>query len=186
MLKMKSHKMHEKTATTPLRDGRSFERWARHHSPKKIMTGQPWQRKFKRPFSRKQAAQVILHSQTRHSFWDLPNYLMIEEILRAQAKLHGVRLIHRSINRQHLHLLVKARQAKALSNFLRSVSGLIARKILKAEKAAAKGIQFWTGRPFSRLVAWGKDYNETQKFVRLDAGDSQIASAEFTRFFSSA
>ena len=57
---------------------------------------------------------------------------------------------------------------RALNRFLRAVSGLIARFIMKAERGKACGIKFWDARPFTRIVIWGKAFKAAKEYVELN------------------
>jgi hypothetical protein len=70
------------------------------------------------------------------------------------------------LNSAHLHLVIKLDDRKEFSKFVRVITGLIARHVLKAQRgpvaessvAAKEKTQFWMARPFTRLIAWGRDY----------------------------
>ena len=55
----------------------------------------------------------------------------------------------------HLHLLVKCNHRVYLSRFLKSLTGLLPRKIFNCEKGHPLGFTFWDGRPFTKIVAEG-------------------------------
>jgi hypothetical protein len=54
------------------------------------------------------------------------------------------------------------------------ITGLIARHVLKAQRGAAgeskaaeyEKNQFWVARPFTRLIAWGRDYEHITKYMK--------------------
>ena len=48
------------------------------------------------------------------------------------------------------------------------MSGLIARVILKAEKGHKSSQTFWDARPFTRVAAWGKAYDQLKSYLRLN------------------
>lgn len=90
----------------------------------------------------------------------------IKWLIRKQAIKFNVE-IHRYANSgNHLHLLVKpSSDRKQFTAFMRAISGLIARQVLKAERGQAKGIKFWDARPFSRLVSWGKAFERCARYI---------------------
>jgi hypothetical protein len=82
------------------------------------------------------------------------------------SKKVGVRLIHYSNNGSHLHLVVKPQTKTALSTFLRALGGMIPRKVLRAEKGRAKGLKFWVGRPYTRVLSWGREFHRVMLYVQ--------------------
>jgi REP element-mobilizing transposase RayT len=116
----------------------------------------------------------------------------IGRIVMAQAKRCGIK-IHKWVNAgNHLHLLVQVPHRSRLNAFLRAVSGLVARVVLKAEKGRAffgfeearkaareessrsetearTPARFWDFRPFSRVVSWGRDFKQVQNYLQLNS-----------------
>ena len=72
--------------------------------------------------------------------------------------------------------------------YVRSVTGLIARVVLKKERGALQILPktnvnrtsdkppFWEGRPFTRLVQWGPDYVGVKNYVEKNIMQSQSRS----------
>ncbi|MEO5666752.1 MAG: hypothetical protein ABIR96_01700, partial [Bdellovibrionota bacterium] len=82
----------------------------------------------------------------------------------------------------HLHLLVRFTQRRGLQNFLRGSCGLIARKMLGAERGRAHEHPFWSQRPFTRIVSWGKDFNSVLAYVKLNTLEALgFLDRKFTR-----
>jgi hypothetical protein len=64
-----------------------------------------------------------------------------------------------------------------LRGFLRAVCGLIARKVTGRERglpsnalksAGSDESGFWDARPFSRVVAWGKDFAGLKNYLHMN------------------
>jgi hypothetical protein len=75
-------------------------------------------------------------------------------------------------------------------NFLRTVTALISREITGATKGSPSAIeQFWDGRPFSRLVPWGKAYQTILSYLSLNSlqaiGFSKVTGRAYLATFSS-
>ena len=97
-------------------------------------------RKYKRPLSTKDFLHVVLRSSKAkgsHSFRNPKNLKKIETILRNQAKLSRITLDRFSINSNHLHLLISFKRREFYFQFVRAVSGLIARLVLRSERGPA-------------------------------------------------
>ena len=91
----------------------------------------------------------------------------------------------------YIHLSLRARSRRGFQNDLRALSGLIARKVLDAQKSCPSIIEkFFKGRPFSRIVAAGKksflaltnyfELNrlEKQGFTKAQSRTWRLAEAE--------
>jgi REP element-mobilizing transposase RayT len=122
--------------------------------------------KVKRPISTKKAMHVVVRStMAKGPLSLLRKNKEISSIIYKQARESGVRIYHFANAGNHLHMVILASSRMAFKNFIRSVTGLIARLILKAQKGAAKSIQFWDKRPFSRILEWGRDFKITAKYL---------------------
>ena len=112
------------------------------------------------------------------------NRRAVDAIIKGQAKRWGLRLYRYENVGNHLHILLRTKQRRQLAGFLRSISGLIARYLLGAERGQFKGIKFWDARPFSRIIQWGKEYLQVQTYFdknRLQAigfGRLELTSRE--------
>ncbi len=102
--------------------------------------------------------------------------LRSKEILRwlktfrpAKAAYFGIRLHHYAILNGHLHFLLQAGHREALSGFLRVISGVIARRVLGAEKGRPKGARMWEGRPYSRVLTWGREFKNVLAYIQRNA-----------------
>jgi hypothetical protein len=167
--------------------------------------------KVSRPLSSKQALHVVLRSdfaQGTHSL--LRHERVIRNMLLKQGRRHGVKLYRVANAGNHLHLLVRFTKRRGLQNFLRGSCGLIARKVLGAERGRAKkwdtylapgkslesspqksqlnkpvipqGQRFWSQRPFTRIVSWGKDFNSVLAYVKLNSLEALgFLSRKFTK-----
>lgn len=133
--------------------------------------------KCRRPLSTKNAIHLVLKSKVAfgaRSLLSPRNAAAVESIIRKRAGRGGVRIYHFVNVGNHLHLVVRLGKQRSFPSFIRSVTGLIARHVLGAERGRARGVRFWQARPFTRIVSWGRDYirlrgymakNEAQAFV---------------------
>lgn len=67
------------------------------------------------------------------------------------AKL-GVQVKDVVVMSNHVHLLLKFRARRSFRAFVSGVSGMLARKILGAERGKKSDSKLFVGRPFSRIV----------------------------------
>jgi hypothetical protein len=193
--------------------------------------------KTSRPLSSKQALHVVLRSDFAQGDRSLLKYeRVIRNMLLKQGRRHGVKVYRVANAGNHLHLLVRFTKRRGLQNFLRGSCGLIARKVLGAERGRAKkwdsylapgasleqakqknprhksspktstsasdsrhlvtssphcprdkpvipvGQRFWSQRPFTRIVSWGKDFDSVLAYVKLNSLEALgFLSRKFTK-----
>ncbi len=100
---------------------------------------------------------------------------MAESSTSAEERRCGLSEIHRlgerfdlriydeALSHDHVHLLLKIPHRREYAKFIRSLTGLLARKFGKG---------FWMQLPYSRIAHWGRDYKNLQRYLeqnRLEA-----------------
>lgn len=133
--------------------------------------------KIARPISTKKPMHLVLRSSVaigKKSFLRSKFNARIRAIIRKQAQINGVKIYGVANKGNHFHLLLLPRSRKAYLNFVRAISGLIARVISGAERgkalskaadsgqrtaASLKSKKFWDQRPFTRIIEWGRNLN---------------------------
>ena len=132
--------------------------------------------KTKRPISTTQAIHLVLKSQHavgKHSMLHSYNTKKIEFVILAQAKCWGIKIYHYVNVGNHLHLVIKLNNRRSFNLFIRAITGLIARHVLNAERGSAKEVQFWAARPFTRIISWGRDYLNINKYMKKNKGQAK-------------
>jgi len=147
--------------------------------------------KVARPLSSKQALHIVLRSDDAQGARSmLKKERVIQNTFLKLGRKHGVKVYRVANAGNHLHLLVRFTQRRGLQNFLRGSTGLIARKMMGRERGPAlekdetriSKKNFWTQRPFTRIVSWGRDFNSTLAYVNLNTLESLgFISRNFTR-----
>jgi putative transposase len=125
--------------------------------------------KTARPITTKQAMHMVLRSSlATHdlSFLHKKRRKKIEAIILTQAKKFYIKIYRLAINSNHVHALIKLSDRASYKKFIRSVSGLIARLVLGVKRGRALLLpKFWDYLPFTRIVAWGSDFNTTAEYI---------------------
>jgi hypothetical protein len=154
---------------------------------------QTGRRKSARPIDSKRALHVVMRSSQAVGCKSLKKFeRRIGALIDHQATLHGVRVYARANAGNHLHLIIKVANRRLCRSFLRSVAGLIARLVTGRERGAARrrgrygetlaasaarsealnaacdSDSFWDARPFSRVVAWGRDFAGLKNYLHLN------------------
>ncbi len=132
-----------------------------------------------RPIAIKKTMHLTLRSSKARgdlSFrFNQERILKIEKTVRLQAQKFGVEIFRYANVGNHLHLLVKASYRKGFIYFLRSISGIIARIALNAEKGKSKlkeSTQFWDQRPWTRILFTWTEFKNVKKYVEQNFNEA--------------
>ncbi len=127
---------------------------------------QKGKRKTARPFHHRLAMHVVLKSSRARGKLSLLHPLhknRIEQTVSLLSKHYRVRIYRFANVGNHLHLLLQAPDKKSFQNFLRALSGTIARLITGAKKGLPR--KFWDHLAYSRLVTWGREYTTVLRYL---------------------
>ena len=119
-----------------------------------------------RPIDPKRAIHLVLKSQKAKgsdSFLQPKHEKRISALIEEASRHYGVKVYRFTNVGNHLHLLVKTQTRRGFQNFLRVITGKIAILITKAKKGEKKG-KFWDGLSFTRVVQWGKDFTNLDRY----------------------
>ena len=126
-------------------------------------------RKTARPIATRKAMHLTLRSSQAKGKNSLHTKKKeIEKVVSGFANLFEVRLYSFSNNGNHLHFLLQARTRGGFKRFLMAVTGRIAQVMTKARRGVALPGRYWDLPPFTRIVAWGKDFIATWRYVKLN------------------
>lgn len=115
--------------------------------------------KKKRPFSKRNLIHVILKSSRAKgalSFLHPRHRVKVDRLVRAVAQKTGVEIRDYVNVGNHLHLLIRCSHRDFVTAYLRSLAGLLPRRLMNCEKGRPLGFSFWDARPFTKIVADGR------------------------------
>ena len=128
-------------------------------------------RKVVRPFDRKRPLHVVMKSTRARGPLSLlagRNKRAVESFVNETAKRAGIRIYRFTNVGNHLHLLLKAPSRPQFQRFLRILAGRIAFHVTGAKKGNAQG-KFWDQTAYSRLLTWGRQYDEVHSYLLKNA-----------------
>ena len=130
---------------------------------------------------RARGSKSMRHKRHRHP---------VKTIVFKQAKKWGVRIYEYANVGNHLHILARPSSRQSYCGFIRSVTGLIARRVMKTERGRPQKAKFWETKPFSRVVPWGRAFRIARNYVKQNESEArsglsreqiQILEEEFHR-----
>jgi REP element-mobilizing transposase RayT len=132
------------------------------------------QRKTSRPIEPSLPLYIALRSSRARGKWSLQKATTesrIQEIMRELAQRHGVKVFEYANGGDQIHLLLRAKSRQGFQAFLRAFAGLTARLVTGAKKGKPSG-RFWDALTFSRVLAWGKEFDAVRDLVSKGDLDS--------------
>ncbi|MBL7688423.1 MAG: transposase [Bdellovibrionaceae bacterium] len=142
-----------------------FPKEQRAFAPGKRTTRAARQR---RPRATKEAMHLVLRSDVARGTKSLLKYDgVVRAVIAKLAQKHGVR-IYRIVNAgNHLHITLKLSKQFLWKGFISGITGGIARAV-GFKRVPNSKVGFWNSRPFTRLIAWGRDYNIVKDYHTLN------------------
>jgi REP element-mobilizing transposase RayT len=151
-------------------------------------------RKSQRPLSTKDALHFVMRSlwaKGPYSFLQPHNRKEIERLLMCMSKKYGVKIYRQSIQSNHIHLVIRISKRDLYKAFVRVLSGKIASHVMGSMsfkeflKVWQRGDgfkspnephgneqQFWQFRPFTRVLAWGRDFKTCCGYVLQNTAEA--------------
>ncbi len=116
-------------------------------------------RKSARPLVRKRPIHCVLKSGRnvyKHSAF-------IEALIRLQGARFSLCVYSVAVAHDHVHFVAMIPSREHYAGFIRAVCGLLARKL-------GKGL--WKFIPFTRIVAWGRDFASVLEYLRKNRAEA--------------
>lgn len=122
-----------------------------------------------------------LFSSRAKGAWSLShrkNRSRVASMIYSYANRYGVHVYQANHQHQEIVLLVKAKDRKALADFLRVLAGRVAVILTGAKKGVKKIGKFWNFLTWSKLVNWGKEFFVLARFIKNGLSHSQDLKLE--------
>ncbi len=108
----------------------------------------------KRVLSSRRPIHLVLKSKSSVNLFR--SRLKIKHLAAQYADRFGVKIYASSVQRDHLHLVIKTASRTAYIKFIRTLTGMLAKHL-------GKGV--WQVRPFTRVASWGKDFRDLLDYL---------------------
>jgi len=112
-------------------------------------------RKSRRPLTTKKSVHSVLRADTKKSSSFLKHRNKINLTLQKFSKRFGIKIYRKGLAHDHIHFILKFENRQDYANFVRAVSGVLA-KFLKIK---------WLYRPYTRVIEWGRDFKRACTYV---------------------
>lgn len=109
-------------------------------------------RKIKRPLAPGVVTHLVLKSSKANGSLSFYRHkILVNSLLRSLAKKYFVEIKDFVNMGNHLHIKVRFKDRKLFQNFLRTYTGLLARKLTQAHRGNSFG-KFWDGIAYTRVI----------------------------------
>ena len=106
------------------------------------------------------------------SFKTKKNSQIVQDTLEKTSKKYGVKVYSFTNSGNHLHIVLRLTNRFTYKAFIRALTGTIAIKVTGAKKFNKLKKVFWDQRPFTRVLAWGRDFARAIDYVWLNKLES--------------
>lgn len=113
-------------------------------------------RKVRRPLCSKRPIHLVLKANCKVLF---KNKKTVSELIRKFSKKFGVKVYQSSVQRDHVHFILKIPSRQIYTKFIRSLTGRLAKKL-------GKGM--WKLIPFTRITEWGRAFKVLKDYVQMN------------------
>lgn len=116
-------------------------------------------RKTYRPISSQNPIHLVMRSEEVLKCGGFKTHRrQVQELIFKYSQAYNIKIYSLVICSNHLHLVIRYQNKNEFQNFLRVISGLIAKNI-----SLTKG--FWLHRPFTRVLSWGRDFENALNYI---------------------
>ena len=124
-----------------------------------------------RDFKIKQAHHIVFKCHYR-VFSQVRVRQITDSVLIKYGEYFRVKIYHRAIVGDHIHLMVLPKSSNGLHGFLRVIAGQLGMR-LKRLGLTPKGRSLWVSRPWSRVLAWGRSVTIAIRYIALNYLEGQ-------------
>jgi REP element-mobilizing transposase RayT len=134
-----------------------------------------------RPLSSKDFTHIVLKSDLakkteKSDLRMIKKRHQVENIIKTDIHNFGIRVHKLAVASNHIHILISFKNRRKYFAWIRRITGLIARLMLQKERGLAlekhqiqkkskNKLSFWSQRPFTRIVSWGRDYKTVFNYI---------------------
>ena len=135
-------------------------------------------RKEMRPLDRKKVIHVTMRAGKARgplSFRTRRNFVFIADTVRSKAEKFGVKVQSWANVGNHLHLQVRMRSRKEFGQFLKAMTGTIARHVTGARRGKKFG-KFWDGLVHTRVLTSKREELSLSRYILLNQVEGEYGT----------
>lgn len=111
-------------------------------------------RQSKRTLSSKRQIHLVLKAREGNNLFK--SRAKVNQMVTRYAKRFGIKIYRSSVQRDHIHIVIRIPCRNMYVRFIRSLTSMISRLF-------GKGL--WIFRPYTRVGSWGKDFKNLLSYL---------------------
>ncbi len=124
-------------------------------------------RKSKRPLSTKSAIHLVIKSEKAKGNLSFVNHQsVIIKAISAISKKWNIKVHDQAVNFNHVHFVIRINSESDYRSWIRELTAEIVR--LLSVKTGIKLTQFFSLRPWTRILHWGRDFKNAMEYLILN------------------
>ncbi len=124
-----------------------------------------------RPLSTKDPLHLVFKvnkSAVKNGLRHPRTFALMNILLKKYSRKFHVKVEQFSIQKDHVHLLIRAPRRACLQSFFRVLAGQFAQVLTDTFTRKHEGVKVWKYRPFSRVVKGYKPYKIVRDYIQLN------------------
>lgn len=114
----------------------------------------------RRKIARVLCSKRALHLVLKTSISNLREHKkLVEKATDRYSRSYGIKIYQQSIQRDHIHYILRVHDRDSYIKFIRALTSLLARHI---------GRGLWKYIPFTRVVSWGRAFEKVKAYVIMN------------------
>ncbi|MEK6774888.1 MAG: hypothetical protein AABY64_13170 [Bdellovibrionota bacterium] len=124
-------------------------------------------RKSQRTLSTKSPIHLVLRSDKAKGVCSFVNHqIVLNKLITRLAKKHRIKIYAHAINWNHIHFVIRVFHRRNYNCWIRDLTGQIVQYISLKTKTHLS--EFFTVRPYTRLVSWGREFKTVIEYQILN------------------
>ncbi len=124
-------------------------------------------RKSKRPLSVKSAIHLVIKSEkAKGALSFVSHQSVLGKAISAISKKWNITVYDKAVNFDHVHFVIKIKSELDYRSWIRELTSEIVRLI--SVRTGSKLTQFFSLRPWTRILHWGRDFKNVRNYLVLN------------------
>ncbi len=124
-------------------------------------------RKVQRTLSGKSPIHLVVRSDKAKGIYSFVNHqTTLNKLIIRLGKKHGIKIYAHAVNWDHIHFVIRIFHRQNYNSWIRDLTGQIVQCI--SSKTRTQLREFFTTRPYTRLVSWGREFKTVMDYQILN------------------
>ncbi len=124
-----------------------------------------------RPLSSKDPLHIVFKvnkAAVKNGLRHPRSFALMNSLLKKYSRKFAVKVEQFSVQKDHVHLLIRGSRRSSVQNFFRVLAGQFAQALTDTFTRKHDGVKIWKYRPFSRVIKGYKPYRIVCDYIQLN------------------